>query len=617
MRPRIVDTPLRRYILGAGRNKNINPGAFAEKSYHLGRFRPGRSIKDISQILSDSEPMHSAKRKLLEVQVLPQFKRNRTLLRGLILVLSSLAVGVPAYLITDRALDYYKTLKAEEQVKEEAEQQGAALRKQLEAQKQADRLLEEAALTHPPLTISTESAEYLESPDNLPITDLLKNCRPLSANRWGGEKYTEDDLQGCLSGDLATFIQYLKIMGEETVWLPYDANRSSQSLEARLKRVPDLKLSSRSAAISDDPFVVMSEPSGRVPPNYAEVYCRIYGVSPFELPENLKEKVFFIPYFNDAVQPNWGSQSFLFRLVKETAQGGILITYNEIHPTMPGLFFPLERLKPALAFVNQFRADLDQAARLLHAAHPDIHEENFKAALYKKLMMELWALNFEDPWQDVSACEHFGCQFLPQFRRELSSVEYGVWVNDRLERPDWQLATWLHTEIERQGFGPFQIVFGLVRESLRDPSILEHFSGWLSPADFVNTEATIRTLLDPRKAAYTWAMLVDFVLKQLKATVFSDPQVAIPSDESPYISDLATAREYSMLALADALAGHPERSARAKEHIFYPTDLHVQSFFMKDIFGINPYFPGLSSRRINMGNTVIYLPLGNVRKEDL
>ena len=88
---------------------------------------------------------------------------------------------------------------------------------------------------------------------------------------------------------------------------------------------------------------------------------------------------------------------------------------------------------------------------------------------------------------------------------------------------DWEIASKYHTPIEEQGFGPYQVIFGLFKEAAADPEIRAHFKDHLDDSDFTDDKAMMRAILD--KPTHSYALTVDYILKKLMNSVYKDSRV--------------------------------------------------------------------------------------------
>lgn len=269
----------------------------------------------------------------------------------------------------------------------------------------------------------------------------------------------------------------------------------------------------------------------------------------------------------------------------------------------------------AYSFVQYFGKEIDAAARILATAHPgSLRQNNLRVFLREDLISQQQEMTAEDPWQDRAACIKVGCNQLE--RMESAYDEYNDKVGVELwgkirDLPWW--AWWLASSsykynLARQGLGPAQIIVGLAERAAGQREILQRYSPFLSARDFSSSDDMIRTVLDPKKAIFAKAMVFDYIFTELEKTLFADPNFREPATIAPFISDLRTAREYSLMYLAMRLAIFPEVDFLAAKFISVPllAHYHVHLLHAADLFNIKLALPGLFYYRWESSDAVVY-----------
>lgn len=103
-------------------------------------------------------------------------------------------------------------------------------------------------------------------------------------------------------------------------------------------------------------------------------------------------------------------------------------------------------------------------------------------------------------------------------------------------------------------------------------------------------------------------MVFDYIVTELERTLFSDPNFREPVTFAPLISDLRTAREYSLMYLASILIMVPEFDFLSAKFLAIPHRPFYISHLLHaaDQFGIKLDLPGLLYYRWESPDTVIY-----------
>ena len=198
---------------------------------------------------------------------------------------------------------------------------------------------------------------------------------------------------------------------------------------------------------------------------------------------------------------------------------------------------------------------------MLFQFHEELTYEQIRILFSGKLVWEMLVLKDEDPWQDINACEWSGCEHQPNFAKAFDSVSYGIKIFNipiNFIPWDWRIASKYHTPIEEQGFGPYQVIFGLFKEASEDPDVRSHFKEYFDESDFENDKAMMRAILD--KPTYSYALTLDYILTKLVNSVYKNTEVRATSIFPPFIKDKKEARQFSIVSSARFLTGNPEWS---------------------------------------------------------
>lgn len=249
---------------------------------------------------------------------------------------------------------------------------------------------------------------------------------------------------------------------------------------------------------------------------------------------------------------------------------------------------------PPLNFIKRYDSDFEEAAKILNAAHPDIHINNARLWIKSHFIHELHNLDAIDFWQDISACREVNCEVGPALEAAFPEISQNSNVPMM-----WKTITTIRHNKLKQGFGPGQIILGQAMEAASESAIFARYAHVL-PADCAtDPNAILSAILDPKKAIYIKTIIYDHLLTKLKETVFKSSEVRFPSDVYPYISNPATARETALINIAQILAIYPEEFANVKNWLKQGMGLqHFNDLCgYADMLKIEPHFPGLTCQK--------------------
>lgn len=283
--------------------------------------------------------------------------------------------------------------------------------------------------------------------------------------------------------------------------------------------------------------------------------------------------------------------------------GDQVMTYHFI-PLRQGDVLKNDAVKQVCSYVEHYAGHIDSAALILARTHsPDVRLDNVRLFLRSDIIIHQLELTSEDIWQDRAAARWSGSSLLKQLEKQYREftargVPVGVELHGTIRDLPWW--TWLLASLsrkynpDRQGFGPQQIILGLAREAAGQPDILARYGPVLSKDDFSTRKTCARTTLDPVKSIYTKTMIFDYIISSLKKGPFSNAGFRLPINTVPFISNLATAREYSLYLLAMRLSMFPENSELAAELLATTINpLYITLDYFGKVFGIEPQLPGL------------------------
>ncbi len=393
-------------------------------------------------------------------------------------------------------------------------------------------------------------------------------------------------------------LKYFRILRERTAYIEMSDKAEIEEIYEALRTSPGIELKATSTAAGVDMHELKKEymrqhqdEGGR--PNFPEYYRKIYGAPLLPYPKHLNLDEL-------QVEPNYRTSDQLppdgtLPLLRTVTNGRAF--YHFFDTPYGGITIHLpERTHHVISLVTHFKDDIENAAKILFQHHPQIHLNNFRLLLYTRMSEELQALDWEDPWQDMSACVYSGCSLKEAFQRELDGAKIGPRVGGVNFNLPWELSSALTMEMEKQGFGPAQANLGLVREAAEEKKILDHYKGFLRVSDFSNNKAALRTILE--NPVYSWALSYDYVLTKLEETVFQNPVVRLSKRSRPYFQNAEGAREYALLSSAAYLTAYPEKDVAAKENVLIGTKGYSAKYICADFYQIEPYFSGIKLLKV-------------------
>ncbi len=308
-----------------------------------------------------------------------------------------------------------------------------------------------------------------------------------------------------------------------------------------------------------------------------------------------------------------------YRVILHPSEGKPEVLYFREEPILAADYFPNNKYIGAYSLFRHFEPDIDQAVGILSRFHgSELTPAQLKVVLAGKLLLEQVALRYEDPWQDRCACRWAGCDRQELIEAAYEQVEKGIkFVGHVVDLPclsweaasNWGTENWRYEPLEKQGFGPYQVIVGLLKEAAENQTVREHFAGLVTQADFQDDRALVRTIFE--KPTFAEAFLLDYVLTRLEETTFADPKMRLGKALlPPFFSDPHLARQVSLMETAFLAVGVPERSQDlgrfAPMYAAYPPYWQ----YINQIIDGEDLFPGIivSERRItsNQGQFVSY-----------
>lgn len=218
----------------------------------------------------------------------------------------------------------------------------------------------------------------------------------------------------------------------------------------------------------------------------------------------------------------------------------------------------------AFRLIKTYQFAYNEAARKLHDSHPDISSELFRGFLLAHSLITHTWLRWDDVWQDAGAASALGTAAQAfNFGKTYSAYKkqgyaFGITFKegDTMYDCPWGLASLMKLPIPFQSLGHNTVMSGdLLISGERDGGRLWHK---YFPEIEMTEENAVRIALDPVNSLYAVALVCDAKLDDLNKTVFSNPQVGLPSDVYPYIKNPKDARRYLMIELMGHLRAFPE-----------------------------------------------------------
>jgi hypothetical protein len=554
---------------------------------HARRVKPALAYKAVAAFLEQTPTAQGSVREVLEKQMLlplrdkitRQITRRQITTAGIALSSLLLLGGAAVYFM-------YHWGKAEEQARINAfaESIEDAFRKALEIEEQRTNLTEEVDIQS---KLSGRIADFDPSFVPLPYPDNINHPRNFS-------------ISDKLAIDLSRFPTTAQIIAiAQRSAQPKFGVISTWASDDRLSG-PDHTLGSADADFSQCEFT--------------DFYRRVAGAPLIKLSDG---RTFYsvimegVDFPLDDIPMDF--LSVLFFDGKQAKEWHFLPDFNNLRDlySIPSS----AAWQSVYSYTQYFSGEIDTAAGILARAHPDsLRENNVRVFLRDDLVTQLLEMTSEDPWQDRAACIKVGCSQLERLESVYQDYSDKVGVElwgKRRDLPWW--AWWLASRtykynLEKQALGPAQVIVGLANRAANQREILRRYRPFLSQGDFSTPDDVIRTVLDPRKSIFAKAMVFDYVITELERTLFSDPNFREPATFAPFISDLRTAREYSLMYLASILAMFPEFDFISDKFVAIP---HRPFYFVHllhaaDQFKIKLDFPGSFYYRWESPDTVVY-----------
>jgi hypothetical protein len=204
------------------------------------------------------------------------------------------------------------------------------------------------------------------------------------------------------------------------------------------------------------------------------------------------------------------------------------------------------------------------------ADHAWLPAAEVEATLLANLLIELFWLGPEDPWQDVGAARAFDAPIraplaaaVARARRD-GTVPIGPLreadgtVLDLRWPGAWRIASRLGAPLEHQGIGPAQLIVGLVLEAGR--CTRQHGPLWerYFPGRPLDLGTAVCATLDLEDATRATALVADYLLHRMSEAFLADPDVRWPADLYPFPTDRDRARRLLALSLLRTFKAFPE-----------------------------------------------------------
>ncbi len=233
-------------------------------------------------------------------------------------------------------------------------------------------------------------------------------------------------------------------------------------------------------------------------------------------------------------------------------------------------YLDLEHHTALFALADRTRPTVAATAARLHRAHAWIPAADLEATLLANLLVELFWLGPEDPWQDLGAARAFDAPIAPALAaavdraRSAGDVAVGP-LRDRdgrvldLRLPGaWRAATVLGAPLSFQGIGPAQLIVGLVEEAGGHEVDGRPLWATYFPDRELGTAAVVAAALDLDDAVTATGLVYDYLLRRMAASLLASADTAYPADLYPFPSDHGRARRYLALALLRTFKAFPE-----------------------------------------------------------
>lgn len=339
----------------------------------------------------------------------------------------------------------------------------------------------------------------------------------------------------------------------------------------------------------------------------ARKYVRVYDVDPYSSPSRMMS--FRQPFLMPITTTHTLSEDSLEEVkpiaVIDVDCGlftakhiGLLLYYSgkrEIqnvfdYSLWPTTFNTTNAYRPCLSYVEKYDTDFDEAAKLLHASHPELHLDNVRIWIRQHFIHELRNLDSIDVWQDISACHEIGCEYEDKFKATFPDM-----AESNSLYVAWKMASTLRNNRANQGYGPGQIILEQAMEAASDDDIAMKYAAHIPRKAFKDQDAMLKAILDPKRSIFVKAMIYDFILARMKETVFRSKEVRFSSDVYPFIGSDATSREMALINGAQILSMYPERAHKLRSYTYSGPDLQMFGNFcaFSKMLGIEPCLPGV------------------------
>jgi len=415
----------------------------------------------------------------------------------------------------------------------------------------------------------------------------------------------ESQLKGCFAGVYNTtledsqFLMYLQSLQLSTIKISEEMMEQDRTINQAVLAASHPDFTTESTSKDERVREWLSDDMANNV-DYALYYTQIYlpqqdYVIPPPIPSVLKDIDSFVSPDITITRRTLPLEAMpvIYRVVRKNKQGNPDVLFIPLDINDPLYACDTAYFPSAAQLTQSWRKDISLAASILYDSYADeLSFNQLSMLLQTKLTTSLATLRHEDPWQDKSACLWSGCSLSDSFERVFNQPNYGVPIFGHLFNLPWRQVSWLTASLRSQGFGPYQIIFGLFEEAAKDAAAREHFKTQLLPEDFTDEKAMLRTIFE--KPTMSAAFVVYHVIAQLKNTTFKDPMVRISPTIAPYISDPKAARQFSLMSTTQLLLSHPERDSVAPFIAYVANPGFGEWQFYADILGEESLFPNMA-----------------------
>ena len=343
---------------------------------------------------------------------------------------------------------------------------------------------------------------------------------------------------------------------------PFVARRLLDAPEVRLEAVSTAPLE-RSLASGWAPRIgqLLGVAGGSRPTrSAAALYAEAYGVDP-------EAEISGVVRLRRHLRQTAGSA---VRVPDRLWLGDIRVVDGRLTALPTDRYLDLEHHGALFALADRVRPTVATTAARLHEAHAWIPAADLEVTLLANLLVELFWLGPEDPWQDLGAARAYDA---PSAQGLAAAVDRARSAGDIAVGPlrdahgrvldlrlpgAWRAATALGAPLDFQGLGPAQLIVGLVLEAGRH--LVDGRPLWNAyfPGRGLDRDAVVAVALDLDEAVTATGLVYDFLLRQMAGSLLSDPETAYPADLYPFPSHHDRARRYLALALLRTFKAFPE-----------------------------------------------------------